>query len=177
MRPPDSDKILEGDFFTKKKLRTLRIVTLAVALFPFVYIGVGMMLIRQRLLQGSAVVSPASNTVLLLIYLLAAVMAVLGLVMPEKKVARGSLQGMEGASGSDPPSRERFRRLMAAYFKCTILRIAIFESIGIYGLVGCVMTGDAMVLIGLNLFAFIFIILQMPGREKFLAFMDRLERG
>lgn len=172
----DYDKLLDKAFFAGK-LRTLRLVTLAIGICPFVYIGIGMMLVKQRLLEGSAVVSPASNTLLLLLYFMAAVMAVLGLLMPEKKVSQGSLQGMDGAAGTGLSPEGRLRRLMTAYFKCTIIRIAIFESIGIYGLVGCVMTGDILILIGLNLFAFMFIILQMPGREKFLGFVDRLERN
>jgi len=175
-RLPDNEKILDKEFFAKK-LRTLRLVTLAIAVFPFFYIGVGMMLVKQRLLQGTAVAGTASNTLLLLLYFLAAIMAVLGFVMPEKKVSRGSLQDMDGAGGSGLSPDERVKRYMAAYFKCTILKIAIFESIGIYGLVGCVMTGDILILIGLNLFAFIFIILQIPGREKLLGFIDRLESG
>jgi hypothetical protein len=176
MGRPDNDKILDGEFFVRK-LRTLKLVTLAVALFPFLYMGVGMMLVKQRLVQATAVVSPASNTLLLLMYVLAAVMAAAGIVMPEKRVSRGSLQAVKGAGGSSLSSVERLKLFMAAYFKCTILKIAIFESVGIYGLVGCVMTGDIMILIGLNLFSMIFIILQMPGREKFLGFIDRLERG
>lgn len=172
----DYDKLLDKPFFAGK-LRTLRLVTLAIGICPFVYMGIGMMLVKQRTVEGMAVVSPASNTLLLLLYFMAAVMAVLGLVMPEKKVSQGSLQGMNGEGGTGLSPEQRLKRFSAAYFKCSIIRIAIFESIGIYGLVGCLMTGDVLILIALNLFAFMFIILQMPGREKFLAFVDRLERN
>jgi hypothetical protein len=172
MRWPDIDRLPEGNRF-RRKLRTIRVTVGCIAAAPLVYVAAGFIAAQQRAIH---VLGPASNRILVILYVISAVMALLGLAMPERRVVKGSLPP-RSADGREAMSAQRLERYMSAYFKTCILRSAIFESVGIYGLAGAVMTGDTMILLSLNFFAVLFVMLTFPGREKFLRFVQRMEES
>lgn len=172
MRWSDIDRLPDADRL-RRKLRTLRITVGCIAAAPLVYVAAGFLAAQQRAVH---VLGPASNRILVILYVISAVMALLGLAMPERRVVKGSLPARSG-KGTEVMDSQRLGRYMSAYFRACILRSAIFESVGIYGLAGAVMTGDTMILLALNFFAVLFVVLYFPGREKFLRFVQRMEES
>jgi high-affinity Fe2+/Pb2+ permease len=156
----------------KKRLGTLRVVVIAIAVCPILYVAAGFLFAAGR---GTLRVNPASNLILLLLYIISALMAVMGIFMPERKVAGSSLPAGDDPSGPGPPDRDRLAAYVNGFYKVVIIRTALFEAIGIYGLVGCLMTGDILILIALNLFAVLFIMLYYPSPDRFASFVERLE--
>jgi high-affinity Fe2+/Pb2+ permease len=157
----------------RKRFGTLRIVVIAIAVCPILYVAAGFLFAAGR---GTLQVNPASNLILLLLYIISALMAVMGIFMPERKVAGSSLPAGDDTSGPKlPPDRGRLGAYVNGFYKVVILRTALFEAIGIYGLVGCLMTGDTLILIALNLFAVLFIMLHYPSPDRFASFVERLE--
>jgi len=155
----------------KKRFRNLRVIVIAIAVCPILYTLVGFLYISGR---GMQAVSPASSQLLLLLYIISALMLVMGIFMPEKKVAGSSLP-----SGSDPshpklPEKERLAAAMNGFYKVVILRTALFEAIGIYGLVGCFMTSDTIILISLNFLSMLIIALHYPTPDRFASFVERM---
>jgi hypothetical protein len=103
-----------------------------------------------------------------------AVTGVMGILIPDRLLARSALEAPDEAGAG--PSRQKLGRLLDAFTRTTILRLALFESIGIYGLLGGIMAGDTVILVALNIFSALLIILHFPGRERFLGFVDKVER-
>jgi len=167
--PIQDHAFLSTPFFAAK-IRVTRIIGLAIGVCPLIYVFVGFFASQGR----ATAVNPASNAILLGLYVLSAVMGVMGIMLPDKLLARSALQAPAEA-GADP-AKEKLRHLLDAYTRTTILRLALFESIGIYGLVGGIITGDIVILMALNAFSAMLIFLHFPGREKFLGFVDKVER-
>ena len=166
--------VQENDFLStplvKNKIKVTRIIALAIGVCPFIYVAVGFFASKGRAMA----VNPASNAILMGLYVLAAVMGVMGILLPDKMLARGTLQAPDEAGAG--PSRQKLMSLLNAFIRTTILRLALFESIGIYGLVGGILTGATVILIALNIFSALLIILHFPGQERFLGFVDKVER-
>ena len=158
---------------SRKRLRSLRIAIVAIAAFPMIYIAIGTFYVRS--VVGRAY-SPASDRIIILIYAIAAVMALLGFFMPVKKVASVNLPPASERGIHDKPDNETLRALVSGFFKTSILRAVLFESMGLCGLAGCLMTGDSTMLFILNVLAALFIALHFPGDEKFSRFVDQLYR-
>jgi hypothetical protein len=165
---PDHD-FLSTPFFTSK-IRMTRIIALAIGVCPFVYVAIGFFASKGRAMA----VNPASNVILLGLYVFSAVTGVMGILIPDRLLARSALEAPDEAGAG--PSRQKLGRLLDAFTRTTILRLALFESIGIYGLLGGIMAGDTVILVALNIFSALLIILHFPGRERFLGFVDKVER-
>ena len=158
---------------SRKRLRSLRIAIIAIAALPMIYIVIGTFYVRS--VVGHAY-SPASGRIIILMYVMAAVMTLLGFFMPVKKVASVNLPPASERGIHWKPDAEALSTLIAGFMKTSVLRAIIFESMGLCGLAGCLMTGDCAMLIILNVLAASFIALNFPGDEKFARFVDELQQ-
>ncbi len=155
----------------KKRSGNLRVIVIAIAICPILYVVTGLLFISSRGIQA---MSPASSHILLLLYIISALMVVMGIFMPEKKVAGSSLPSRDDPSHQKLSDKERLAACMSGFYKVVILRTALFEAIGIYGLVGCFMTLDTIILISLNFLSMLLIALHYPSPGRFASFVERM---